>query len=91
VILYTIFGFVVWLILKLINSFSENRQMFFEIIKYSGIILGIIIILYFIGNKIRNGLNKEAKKLPKPKLNKKQRRLKKLGINPALLEKDGIF
>lgn len=88
VFLYGLIGFLVWFAFKLVNVFSDSKEMFWLILKNTGIILGIIIVLYFIGGKIRKSINKEADSGKKVKLNKRQRRLKKLGVNPATLEKD---
>ena len=61
--LYIIYAGILVLIYFLITLFSTNSIFFWKIIKYSGIILGIVIVLSFIGKKLKKAVNEESVKL----------------------------
>jgi len=61
--LYIIYAGILVLIYYLITIFSTNSIFFWKIIKYSGIILGITIVLSFIGKKLKKAVNEESSKL----------------------------
>ncbi len=66
--LYIFYAGILVLIYFLVNLFSTNSVFFWKIIKYTGIILGITIVLSFIGKKLKKAVNEESVKL---KSNKK--------------------
>jgi len=66
--LYIIYAGILVLIYFLVNLFSTNSVFFWKIIKYAGIILGITIVLSFVGKKLKKAINEESIKL---KSNKK--------------------
>ena len=61
--LYIIYAGILVLIYYLITIFSTNSIFFWKIIKYSGIILGITIVLSSIGKKLKKAVNEESIKL----------------------------
>ena len=65
--LYIIYAGILVLIYFLVSLFSTNSVFFWKIIKYSGIILGITIVLSFIGKKLKKTINEESVKLKSSK------------------------
>jgi len=65
--LYIIYAGILVLIYFLITLFSTNSVFFWKIIKYSGIVLGIVIVLSFIGKKLKKAINEESSKLTSKK------------------------
>ncbi len=61
--LYIIYAGILVLIYFLITLFSTNSIFFWKIVKYSGIVLGITIVLSFIGKKLKKAVNEESIKL----------------------------
>ena len=82
IFLYSIITGLGFLVYYLINLFSTSQEMFWQIIRNTGIILGVVLVLYFIGKKFRSSTSKinwkEEDK--KTKLTSYQKKLKKLGI-----------
>ena len=67
IFLYIIYAGILVLIYFLINLFSTNSIFFWKIVKYSGIVLGIVIVLSFIGKKLKRKINEESSKLTSKK------------------------
>lgn len=65
--LYIFYAGILVLIYFLVNLFSTNSVFFWKIIKYAGIILGITIVLSFIGKKLKKAINEESVKLKSSK------------------------
>ncbi len=63
IFLTIIYAGILVLIYFLINLFSTNSIFFWKIIKYTGIILGITIVLSFVGKKLKKAVNEESVKL----------------------------
>jgi hypothetical protein len=86
IFLYSIFIGIGYGILKLINSFSTTSELSWQITKNIAWIIGIILIIYFIGDRLRKNINKNNwKELDKKrKKTRWEKKLNKLGINPNI-------
>jgi len=62
IFLYLFYVAILFVIYTLIRLFSTNPTMFWQIVKYLVIILGIIAVLYVVGGRLKNYLNREAAK-----------------------------
>ena len=85
ILLYLLGTGVLYLIYKFISVFATNSHLFWQIMKNIAIIGAIILFLYWVGKKLRNYTSKIDWKKNKKKLTKKQKQLKRLGINPEAL------
>jgi len=86
IILYTLgFGFI-YMVYGIIKLFSVDTHMFWSIAKYFGMLIGIMVILYWIGKGLKSLGQKIDTPKEKVKLTRRQKQIKRMGLNPEMWE-----
>ena len=91
ILVYLLIGGTIIGIYEFISFFSATPQMFYKILKYIGILIGIMITLFLLKIYFKKKTSEIDWSKDEPKLNKIQKKLKKAGINPEMWDLKCFF